>query len=98
MNQKSNENEKRTLLNDLINVTREIASKYNNEKQVMTESQPEVEKLLHLLEKVVCFGLKNSSLFELFTSSVTFWTFAQHHLTKHEQERFSSYKNVSQEN
>lgn len=96
--------EKRLLLNDLINVTREISSKYNGEKKVMTEQVPEVEKLLNLLEKVVCNGLKNPSLLsnvqELFSSTSNngafclFWSFAYQYLTKHEQERFTSYKNV----
>lgn len=92
--------EKRLLLNDLINVTREITSKYNGGKQVVTEAHAEVEKLLQILEKCLCYGLKNSILSnvqELFSSSssINFWSFAQQHLTKHEQERFSSYKNVS---
>lgn len=95
--------EKRALLNDLINVTREITSKYNGEKKVMTEQSPEVDKLLNLLEKAICYGLKNQSLFsnvqELFSSSSNngglFWTFAYQYLTKHEQERFTSYKNVN---
>lgn len=95
--------EKRLLLNDLINVTREVSSKYQGGKQMVTEEKPEVEKLLSLLEKVICFGLKNQSLLgnvqELFSSSSSngnlFWSFAYQHLTKHEQERFTSYKNVS---
>lgn len=94
--------EKRCLLNDLINVSREISTRYNGGKQVVTEAQPEICRLLHILEKVLCFGLKNSILGnvqELFLSQSTngglFWSFAYHHLTKHEQERFSSYKNVS---
>lgn len=96
--------DKRSLLNDLINVTREISSKYSGGKQVVTEEHPEVERLLILIEKVLCFGLKNNSLLdniqELFSSSSSngsfFWNFASQHLTKHEQERFSSYKNVSE--
>lgn len=95
--------EKRILLNDLINVTREISSKYSGGKQVVTEEHPEVAKLLQLIERTLCFGLKNSILGnvqELFSSSASsngslFWSFAQQHLTKHEQERFCSYKNVS---
>lgn len=94
--------EKRLLLNELISVTREIVSKFSGGKQVMTEERAEVEKLLQLLEKFLCFGLKNSILGnvqELFSPSSSngnlFWTFAYQHLTKHEQERFCSYKNVS---
>lgn len=96
--------EKRLLLNELINITRDISSKYQGEKQLVTEGKVEVEKLLNLLEKVICFGLKNQSLLgnvqELFSSSSSsngsqFWSFAFQHLTKHEQERFTSYKNVS---
>ena len=96
--------EKRLLLNDLINVTREISSKYKGEKMVMTEQIPEVERLLNLLERIICYGLKNQSILsnvqELFSSSSSnngnlFWTFAYQYLTKHEQERFTSYKNVS---
>jgi hypothetical protein len=109
MNSNQNkDDEKRTLLNDLISVTREISSKYSGGKQVVTEERPEVDKLLNLLEKVLCFGLKNNSrlldnIQELFSSSSSnngsvFWSFAYQHLTKHEQERFSSYKNVSNVN
>lgn len=95
--------EKRLLLNDLINVTRDITSKYNGGKQVVTERHTEVEKLLNLVERTLCFGLKNHSLLgnvqELFSSSSNngnlFWSFAYQHLTKHEQERFTSYKSVS---
>lgn len=95
--------EKRLLLNDLINVTREITSKYNGGKQMVTEQSTEVAKLLHLVEKTICFGLKNHSLLgnvqDLFSSSSNngnlFWSFAYQHLTKHEQERFTNYKNVS---
>lgn len=95
--------EKRLLLNDFINVTREITSKYNGGKQVVTDQHTEVEKLLSLVERILCFGLKNQSLLgnvqELFSSSSNngnlFWSFAFQHLTKHEQERFTSYKNVS---
>jgi hypothetical protein len=100
----SSSDEKRILLNDLINTTREITSKYSNGKHILTEKHGEVEKLLNLLEKALCFGLKNPSLLdnlqELFTSSSSgngsvFWNFAFQHLTKHDQERFLSYKNVS---
>lgn len=94
--------EKRLLLNELINVTREIVSKFNGGKQMITEDQAEVAKLLQLLEKSLCFGMKTSLLGnvqEIFTSSNgnlnLFWNFASQHLTKHEQERFTSYKNVS---
>lgn len=94
--------EKRLLLNELINVTREIVSKYNGGKQMITEDQAEVAKLLFFIEKALCFGLKTSILGnvqEIFTSSNgnlnLFWNFASQHLTKHEQERFTSYKNVS---
>lgn len=93
---------KRIILNDLISVTREITSKYNSGKQVVTETHQDVDKLLNILEKVICFGLKNKildNIQELFSSSSNngnvFWSFAYQHLTKHEQERFSSYKNVS---
>lgn len=96
--------EKRVILSNLISVTREIASKYSHGKHVVTEKQPEVEKLLSLLDRSLCFGLKNNSLLgnvqELFAPSSCngnlFWTFAFQHLTKHDQERFTSgYKNVS---
>ena len=94
---------KRVILNDLISVTREITSKYDGGKQVVTESHNDVDKLLTVLEKVICFGLKNKildNIQELFSSTSNnasvFWSFAFHHLTKHEQERFSSYKNVSE--
>lgn len=103
MNSNKINDDKRILLNDLINVSREITCKYNGGKQVVTEEQAEVEKLLSLLEKTLCFGLKNHSLLgnvqELFTSSSSngsaFWSFAHNHLTKHEQERFSKFKNVN---
>lgn len=103
MNSNKINDEKRLLLNDLINVTREISTKYNGGKQLVTEERAEVEKLLILLERFLCFGLKNSILGnvqDLFSSSSSsngslFWSFAYQHLTKHEQERFSSYKNVS---
>lgn len=106
MNSNQNkDDEKRSLLNDLISVTREISSKYSGGKQMVTEERPEVEKLLNLIEKALCYGLKNNSrlldnIQELFLSSSSnngsvFWSFAYQHLTKHEQERFSSYKNVS---
>lgn len=100
----NNINDKRTLLNELINVTREITSKYQGEKKLVTEEKLEVEKLLNLIEKAICFGLKNQSLLgnvqELFSSSSTsngsqFWSFAYQHLSKNEQERFTNYKNVS---
>lgn len=95
--------EKRLLLNDLINVTREISSKYHGGKQVVTEQHLEVEKLLNLLERALCFGLKNQSLLgnvqELFLSSSSngnlFWSFAYQTLTKDEQKRFTGYTNVS---
>ncbi|CRL04720.1 CLUMA_CG017780, isoform A [Clunio marinus] len=94
--------EKRLILSELINVTREISSKYNGGKQVVTEEHPEVERLLQLLEKTLCYGLKSSILEnvqELFLLSSApngnlFWSFASQHLTKHELERFSSYKNL----
>lgn len=98
------DDEKRLLLNELINVTREITSKYQGEKQLVTEEKVEVEKLLNLIERAICFGLKNQSLLgnvqDLFSSSSSsngsqFWSFAHEHLTKHERERFTSYKNVS---
>lgn len=96
--------EKRVILSELIGVTQAITVSYSHGKQVVTEKQPEVEKLLNLLEKSLCFGLKNNSLLgnvqELFSPSSCngnlFWTFAVQHLTKHDQERFTSgYKNVS---
>lgn len=94
--------EKRVILSELISVTREIVSKYS--QQLVTEKQSEVEKLLSLLDRSLCFGLKNNSLLgnvqELFAPSSCngnlFWTFAFPHLAKHDQERFTSgYKNVS---
>lgn len=108
MNNTKLNDEKRILLSDLISVAREISSKYSGGKQMVTESQAEVEKLLSLLERFLCFGLRQSNsrgnsllgnVQELFSSSSSngnlFWSFAFQHLTKHEQERFSSYKNVS---
>lgn len=97
------DDEKRLLLNDLINVTRGISSKFNGGKQVVTEKFEEVENLLNLLERTLCFGLKNQSLLgnvqELFSSSSNngnlFWSFANQSLTKDEQKRFTSYTNVS---
>lgn len=98
-------NDKRLLLNDLISVTREIAEKYSGGKKVVTEEQVEVERFLNIFERILCFGLKNHSLLgnvqELFLSSSSstngslFWQFAYQHLTNHERQRFSTYKNVS---
>lgn len=96
--------EKRLLLNEFINVSREISSLFNNDKKVMTEQITEVGLLINLLEKIICHGLKNQSILSnvldvLSTSTSSnngnlFWSFASQFLTRHEQERFSSYKNV----
>lgn len=101
----ASDNDKRLLLNDLISVTREISEKYSGGKKVVTEEQVEVERFLNIFERILCFGLKNHSLLgnvqELFSSSSSstngslFWTFAYQHLTNHERQRFSTYKNVS---
>lgn len=95
------DNEKRNLLSDLINVTREVSSKYNGCKQLVTEEFTDIQNLLSLWERVLSHGLKTSifnNVQELFNSSSNgsmFWTFAYQHLTSDEQKRFSNFKNVS---
>lgn len=95
------ENEKRTLLSDLIDATRQVSTKYNGCKQLVTEEFGDIQNLLNLWEKVLSHGLKTSLLNnvqELFNSSSNgsmFWTFAYHHLTFDEQKRFTNFKNVS---
>lgn len=95
------DNEKRNILSDLINATREVSTKYNGCKQLVTEEFSDIQNLLSLWEKVLSHGLKTSLLNnvqELFNSSSNgsmFWTFAYQHLTNDEQKRFSNFKNVS---
>lgn len=99
------EDEKKKILNDLISATKEVIN-VSKDNQLVTENRQEVEKLLNIFEDVLLFGLKSSNSFldnlqELvnvqFTSSNSniFWNFAYQHLTKDEQKRFSSYKNVN---
>ena len=94
------DNEKRNLLSDLINATREVSSKYNGSKQLVTEEFTDIQNLLSLWERVLSHGLKTSifnNVQELFNSSSNgsmFWTFAYQHLTSDEQKRFSNFKNV----
>ncbi|KAL7029297.1 hypothetical protein ACKWTF_006179 [Chironomus riparius] len=94
------DNEKRNLLSDLINATREVTSKYNGCKQLVTEEFTDIQNLLSLWERVLSHGLKTSifnNVQELFNSSSNgsmFWTFAYQHLTNDEQKRFSSFKNL----
>ena len=102
MNQQTRiDNEKRNLLSDLINVTREVSAKYNGCKQLVTEESVDIQNLLSLWERVLSHGLKTSifnNVQELFNSSSNgsmFWTFAYQHLTSDEQKRFSNFKNVS---
>jgi hypothetical protein len=99
--EKQKEDEKRILLNDFINITKEIISKYGKDKQLVSGDKPEIEKLLSIIEDILLFGLKSNSFFDnlqvMFTSSNSgnsFWNFAYQHLAKDEQKRFSSYKNV----
>lgn len=99
--EKQKEDDKRVLLNDLINITKEVTSKYGKDRQLVSGDKPEIEKLLSLIEEIVLFGLKSNSFFdnlqELFTSSNsgnTFWNFAYQNLAKDEQKRFSGLKNV----
>lgn len=97
---------KRDLLNELISAVRVVSSSFAGGKQVVTEDHQDVEKLLNTWEKVLCFGIKGPSTLlgnvqELFSSSTSgngsqFWAFAVQQLTKHEQERFSNFKNVSE--
>lgn len=55
--------EKRVLLNDLINIVKEVTSKYSGEKQLVTDRDPEVEKLLICLENAILFGLVNYTIY-----------------------------------
>lgn len=92
--------EKRAILNDLINKVKVVMLKHGGEKQLVTDEDADVEKLLISLESVFVFGLKNSFLDNIlqFTSNSNngsaFWNFAYQHLSADEQKRFSSYKNV----
>lgn len=100
MNQ-SIENEKRTLLSDLINATREVTSKFCGSKKIVTEQEKEVDTLIRCWEKVISCGLKSTLLNnvqELFNSSSNgsmFWNFASQLLSHDDQKRFNSFKNVS---
>lgn len=90
--------DKRAILNDLINSVKEVTVKYSGAKQLITANDAGVEKLLISLENTILYGLKSSFLDNLlFTNSngSAFWNFAAQHLTKDEQKRFASYKNVS---
>lgn len=105
------ENDKRTLLNDLINATREVTAKFNNSKKIVTEEEVEVQKLIKSWEAVLKNGLKISlfsNVHELLSNAINscsnihassngsmFWTFASKFLSPDEQKRFNSFKNVS---
>ncbi|KAG5684764.1 hypothetical protein PVAND_013977 [Polypedilum vanderplanki] len=94
------DNEKRVLLSDLINATREVATKYNSCKQLVTDESVDVQNLLNLWERVLSFGLKTSlfnNVQELFNSNSNgsmFWTFAHQFLSPDDQKRFSNFKNL----
>jgi hypothetical protein len=62
MNLAKVENEKRTLLNDLINATREVTSKFGASKKIVTENEPEIQVLIKCWENVLKNGLKTSLL------------------------------------
>lgn len=102
MNQQTRvENEKRNLLSEIISSTREVSSKFNGCKQLVTEEFVDVQNLLCLWEKVLSFGIKTSlfnnvqELFNTSSNGSTFWTFAFQFLSPDEQKRFSNFKNVS---
>ena len=51
MNQTKSENEKRTLLSDLITATREVTGKFGGSKKIVTEEEAEIRNLIHCWEK-----------------------------------------------
>lgn len=107
MNQAKIENEKRILLSDLINFTKQVASKFNGSKKIVTEDEVEVANLIKCWEKLISFGLKTSILTNLRVANLTnvqeifnssgsqFWSFAHQFLSHDDQMRFNNFKNVS---
>lgn len=101
MNDKKIENDKRNLLNELINLTRGVKAKFVGKKKVITHNDVEIYNLIACWENIINFGLKNSILNnvqELFNSSSNgslFWSFAYQFLSIDEKKRFNSFKNVS---
>lgn len=57
------QNDKRSLLNDLINVTREVTDKYGaGSKKIVTEDNIEIQKLINCWENILKHGIKTTLL------------------------------------
>jgi hypothetical protein len=94
------ENEKRELLSDIIQATRDVRNKFDGNKRVLSDKDNEVCILINSWEKIFCFGMKTTllnnvqELFNASNNSSIFWTFALKSLSPDEQKRFSNLKNV----
>lgn len=101
MNDKRIENDKRNLLNELINATREVKAKFGEHKKVISSNEVLVQNLLRAWENACFFGLKISllsnvqELFNTSSNNPSFWPFVYQFLSNDEQKRFTNFKNVS---
>lgn len=111
MNLAKIDNDKRTLLNDLINATKEVTLKFGGSKKIVTEDEIEIQNLIKCWENALKNGLKTSLLSnvqEILSNAINsyshiqansnesmFWSFASKYLSLDEQKRFNSFKNVS---
>lgn len=99
MNDKKIENDKRNLLNELINLTRGVKAKFVGEKKVITHNDVEIYNLIACWENIINFGLKipwyQGTISINFQERSLFWSFAYQFLSIDEKKRFNSFKNVS---
>nr|XP_039269041.1 sorting nexin-29-like [Styela clava] len=98
---------KATLLNRLLDATRECQTRYSTKKEIMTETNSCVSCVCRQFEDVLSHGIKQRPIvsgiatiqivtgLQLVDQDVVFWHCVQKHLSKHEVERFNSLYHIS---
>lgn len=101
-NQNDQPRNSKIILDQLLSIVKECQCKYGGKTELATEQDMKIVRLCLAWERALGHGIKQQSSFvqnvtDLIsgtTDQPNFWTFAYQHLTKHEKERFSTFRHI----
>lgn len=100
-NQNDQPRNSKIILDELMSIVKECQIKYGGKTELATEQDMKIVRLCLVWERLLCHGIKQSSFVKNVTDLISgttdqpnFWTFAYQHLTKHEKERFSTFRHI----